>query len=95
MGMLRIQPMPAVWEARMYHRDRSYCLEVGWPVKIWRPVTNRAKMGIVKTWKSRVSQKTVQDYGNRTADIFLAMPELGRWGILSLGGSYYLYELDT
>ena len=54
-------------------------------------------MGIVETRKSRVSQniffnpKMVQDYGNRTADTFLAMPELGRWGILSLGGSYYLY----
>ena len=58
-------------------------------------------MGIVKTRKSRVSQKdffiskTMQDYGNRTAVTFLAMPELGRWGILSLGGSYYLYGTDT
>jgi len=33
----------------------------------------------------------VQDYGNRTADTFLAMPELGSWRILSLGGSNYLY----
>ena len=36
----------------------------------------------------------MQDYGNRTADTFLAMPELGRWGILSPGGSYFLYGLD-
>ena len=55
-----------------------------------------AHMGIVKTRKSRVRKKiffipkTVQDYGNGTAGTFLAMPELGRWDILSLGGSYYL-----
>ena len=54
-------------------------------------------MGIVKTRQSRVSQiiffipKMVQDYGNRTADTFLTMLELGRWGILSLGGCYYIY----
>ena len=53
-------------------------------------------MGIVKTRKFSVSQKiffipkTVQDYGNRTAETFLAMPELGTWGILSLGSSYHL-----
>ena len=57
-------------------------------------------MVIVKTRKSRVSQKiffipkTVQDYGNRTADTFLVMSELHRRGILSLGGSYYLYVPD-
>jgi len=57
-------------------------------------------MGIVKTRKSRVSQKIffiskmVQDYGNRTADTFLAMAELGRWGILFLCGIFYLYGVN-
>ena len=58
-------------------------------------------MGIVKTRKSRVSQKiffipkTVPDYGIRTADTFIVMPQLGRWGILSLGGGYYLHDSNT
>ena len=54
-------------------------------------------MGRVKTRELEVGEKiffiskTVQDYGNRTADTFPAMPELGRQGILSLREYYDLY----
>ena len=55
-------------------------------VTFWRPVMYRPRMGIVKTRKLSARpkiilfSKTVQDYGNRPADICLVMQAVGPAG---------------
>ena len=71
---------------RIIHRDLSIPTKRVLWVTFWRPFMYRPKMGIVKTRKLSVRpkiilfSKTVQDYGNRSADICLVMQAVGQAG---------------
>ena len=75
-----------IFSQNQRHRDLSIHIERVLWVMFWRPVMYRPKMGIVKTRKLSVRpkiilfSKTVQDYGNRSADICLVMQAVGQAG---------------